>query len=168
MECTQQASQMCQPREYHYNIEYLMAITIDIMSLWIPSLRNPSSINHCTCQVRNGSYAGWLISSWWCTPHIFCMASSCSLTICIIINSMIPVPYILLYSYLHSIYYFRMRINLTKNSISKTGWIQPFQEKSFYKKPLRNSFKILKKSSWKTEGAKIKEINLPIKELYFH
>jgi len=62
---------------------------------------------------RNGSYAGWLISSWWCAPHIFCMASSCSLTICIIINSMIPVPYILLYSYLRSIYYFRMRINLT-------------------------------------------------------
>jgi len=112
MECTQQASQMCQPREYHYNIEYLMAITIDIMSLWIPSLRNPSSINHCTCQVRNGSYAGWLISSWWCTPHIFCMASSCSLTICNIINSMILVPYILLYSYLRSIYYFRIRINL--------------------------------------------------------
>ena len=27
---------------------------------------------------------------------------------------MIPVPYILLYSYLRSIYYFRMRINLTK------------------------------------------------------
>jgi hypothetical protein len=26
---------------------------------------------------------------------------------------MIPVPYILLYSYLRSIYYFRMRINLT-------------------------------------------------------
>jgi len=65
------------------------------------------------CQVRNGSYAGWLISSWWCAPHIFCMASSCSLTIYNIINSMIPVPYILLYSYLRSIYYFRMRINLT-------------------------------------------------------
>jgi hypothetical protein len=32
------------------------------------------------------------------------MASSYSLTICIIINSMIPVPYILLYSYLRIIY----------------------------------------------------------------
>jgi len=65
------------------------------------------------CQIRNGSYAGWFISSWWCALHIFCMASSCSLTIYIIINSMIPVPYILLYSYLRTIYYFRIRINLT-------------------------------------------------------
>ena len=68
------------------------------------------------CQIKNGSYTGWFISSWWCAPHIFICCSialSCFLTIYNIFNSMIPVPYILLYSYLRSIYYFRMRINLT-------------------------------------------------------
>jgi hypothetical protein len=48
MECTQQASQMCQPGKCNYDIEYLMATTINIMSSWILSLWNPSSINHCT------------------------------------------------------------------------------------------------------------------------
>jgi hypothetical protein len=60
---------------------------------------------------------------------------------------MIPVPYILLYSYLRSIYYFRMRINLTVRGgiyvLGKQYYPPLYKSGIFYHQTRTNRFRTL-------------------------
>jgi hypothetical protein len=96
---------------------WLCRIHTTVLKSYVCTCRpRPDRVLVSCCQIRHGSYAEWLISSWWCAPpyiFIYCsIVPSCFLTICNIINYVITVPLYRCKLFTPCIC-FPMRINLT-------------------------------------------------------